>query len=142
MASNTLTARNHKITLQIDGVTIPGDWKTFSGGGISSESTTNRPGGMANRESLGGVAERENVAISREYDWARDGGLIGPGGFLDTAVENNADSVVTVQRLNNRKQPVGPPRMYVGTIQMATDAELDSEDSAVQTLNVECTAIN
>lgn len=142
MATNTLTARNHKITLRVAGVTIPGDWKTFSGGGLTSESTINRPGGMADREALPGVAERENITLEREYNWVRDDGLIGPGGLLDLQVELGADSEVVVQRLNPQKQAVGRPKVYRGTIVNAAEGDLDSESGDPATMTVECTAVN
>lgn len=142
MATTTLTEKDHAITLSVAGVAIPGFWKTFSGGGISSESTTNRPGGRADRESLPGVAERENVTITRERKWDRDGPLVGPGGFLDQCVEDGEESLVMVQYLNHKRQPVGQPKPYRGVIQQATDSELDSEGSGVQMITVVCTAVN
>jgi hypothetical protein len=141
MASNTLTSRNHKITLTVNSIQIPGDWKTFSGGGLSTESTFNNPGGMAEQEALGGIPTRENVSIGREYNWVRDDSLVGPGGFLDEAAKNDADTVVTVQRLNRLKQPVGRAKMYAGKIVQVGDAELDSEDSEAQMWTVECSAV-
>lgn len=141
MPQTVLTSKNHSITLVVGGLAVPGPWKTFTGGGKKSEGTFNRPGGMADRQALGGVSERENVTITREYDWTRDGALIGPGGYLDQQVDEDGESTVVVQRLNKQKQPVGSPKLYVGTIVGATDAELDSESSDVQIMTVECTAI-
>src|ERR1700712_1274087 len=119
--ATVLTSRNHSITLKVGDIAIAGPWKTFTGGGIKSAGTFNRPGGMADRQAIGGVTERENVKITREFDYVRDAGLVGPGGLLDTAVEEGHPSVVMVQRLDANKRPVGDPKPYVGMIIVAED---------------------
>jgi hypothetical protein len=128
-----LTSRNHAISVTIGGGAIPGFWKTLEGGALTTETTTNRPGGMASRMVLATTAERDEVTVGREYDYVRDSGLTGPGGYIDAAVELGMTAQVTVQPLNPQtRQPVGRPIVYSGVASGSTPPEWDSESTDVQ----------
>jgi hypothetical protein len=132
----TLTSRNHLVVFTVGTVTIPGAWKTVAGGGLTSENTKNRPGGMGQEETIPGVPTREDLTITREYNTARDAALVGPGGFFETAQKNGVDCAVTVQDLGRDAQPIGPAKVYRGTITSSSRADRDSESNEVDTLTV------
>lgn len=142
MATTVLTSRNHAISLTVANVAIPGFWKTFEGGGLSAETTINRPGGMADRVVIASTAERDNVTLGRDYDWVRDGALIGPGGYLDAQVEEGGAATVTVQKLNQQRQPVGAATVYRGVIAAANPPEWDSEGTDTQMYTIEIAVEN
>ncbi len=141
MATDTLTARNHRVTLSVEGTPIPGPWKTFAGGGLTGEATMNSPGGMEQEESIPNTPKREPVTITREYKTSRDAGLFGPGGFLETAKKQGLTFTVTKQDLDHRGQPVGPPKHYSGTANDVSEGDLDSESGEVRMCTVVVAAV-
>lgn len=137
MARTTiLTQANHLITLSVDGQGVPGAWMQFEGGALSMESTTVRPGGMADRVVLTATPERDEVTLTREYDYLRDGAL---RTYLEQALIDGLEAIAMVQDLDQRKQPVGEPVPYKGVLSTVTPPERDSSGSDAATWSVTLT---
>lgn len=136
MATDTLTSINHRTTLTVGATAIPGPWKTFSGGGLTGESLKNKPGGMEQEESIPTPSTREAVTITREYKVGRDSGLVGPGGFLETAKKRGDTFYVTRQDLDHAGRPVGAAKVFHGTCDGVSESDRDSEGNEIHTLTV------
>lgn len=124
-----------RVTVNVAGRDI-GVFDSFSGGAADSEDSKDRPGGMGEEESLGGVRTRSNFTVGRRYKLERDHGL---AKFLDSQV-GRGRVVATRQMLDLDRTPVGEPITFTGMLKTFNHPEHDSNSSDKKTVTLEVTA--
>lgn len=125
-----------RVTVRVGDLDV-GVFQSFSGGGISTEDTKNRPGGMGPEESLGGPASRDTFTVGRLYKLERDHALFK---VLDQMARDGARVVAVRQKLNRDRSPFGDPITYTGTLMKVTPPDHDSNESARAIFELEISA--
>lgn len=136
MSTNAITAPTradtYSVAVNIDGEDT-GIWDKLTGGGIDSEETKYKPGGMVGQISLGGTINADNVTISRIYDLNRDHTRVKRW----MARAGKATVVVTKQPLDIDGNVFGDPLVYTGVLKACTPPEVDSESSDAGLIEIE-----
>lgn len=112
-----------------------GVFDKMTGGGLDSDETKYKPGGMVPPVSLGGSKTTDNVVVSRLYRLARDHDIVQ---MLFNGV-GKAKMVITKQPLDADGNVYGKPIVYNGTLKRCTPPEHDSESSAAALIELEMT---
>ena len=121
------------VALKIDGVTVPGPWRNYSGGDVNAEDVRIQPGHMLSSRSLGGTPSIENVTIRREYRLEEIHNLVA---WLDSRVGSGA-ATVTRMFLDRDKKVYGAGVTRTGTLVAVRRPEYDAESSDVADLELE-----
>lgn len=123
----------YEVTLRINGDDY-GVWDSFSGGGVDSEETKYRPGGMAAQISLGGSKSTENITLGRLFRADRDNLIVKQLNSLC----GNGDCVVVKQMLTVDGAATGEPLTYAGTLKSckAPDHNSESDDPGMIELEI------
>jgi hypothetical protein len=124
-----------RITGELDGEDI-GIFQTFSGGAVTSTDTKNRPGNMGDEESLGAPKSRDAFTIGRVYDLERDH----PKFKLWDALCGEGQITVVRQKLDRKRNPVGDPITYTGTLMKVSAPDTDSNAAARAEFTLEVSA--
>lgn len=126
-----MRANQHSVTVNVDGTPL-GVFDTIEGGGVDSDETKYRPGGMAPQISLGGFQTVDNVTVGRLYELARDHDLV--RWLLGRSGKGRV--TVTKQFLDTDGNPYGKPYIYTGTLKTVTPPHGDSNsnDASVWTM--------
>ena len=124
-----------RVTVNINGTDF-GVWDAFSGGGVSSEDTKNRPGGMEPEESLGGPKSRDAFTVSRLFRADRDL----PAFVALDQLCGSGRVVAKRQALNSDRSPAGSPITYTGTLMKVTPPDHDSNSGDRATFSIEVSA--
>lgn len=120
--------------MTVDGRQLPGSFDKVEGGGITTEASTYRPGGMVGSIPLPAPSSVENVTATRYFDAERDAPL---DPWL-RSVADRAPATLTVVLLGADKQPVGEPTVYDGYISGYQGPEFDStSDGDVAEMSIE-----
>ena len=120
------------VTVSIDGVDY-GIWDKRDGGGVDSEETKYKPGGMGKPISLGGNVETDNVTVSRLYDLERDHTVV----QTLLSKPGKGRMVVKDQPLDPDGNPFGAPTVWRGVVKTVTPPERDSESSDPAMIEIE-----
>jgi hypothetical protein len=122
----------YAVAVEIDGKD-EGIWDKQSGGGVDSEETKYKPGGMAKEVSLGGSTNIENVTVSRLYVLDRD--HLRVKAWMSRV--GRATVKVSKQPLDVDGNVFGDPIVYTGKLKRCTPPEVDSESSDAGLVEIE-----
>lgn len=109
-----------------------GVYDKMSGGGVDSNETKYRPGGLADEVTLGGSRAVANVTASKLYD-ENVHGLI----HWLYSQAGKADMVVTKQPLDANGAAFGRPIVYRGSLKAVKAPDVDSTSSAPALVELE-----
>ena len=123
----------YSVTLTIDGQDL-GVWDALDGGGIDSEETRYKPGGLAAEIPLGGTSSRANLTLSKLYDE----GVHDRYHWLDSRA-GRGQVVVTRQNLDTDGNAYGRPLIYKGKLKAVTPPKVDSTSSDAGLIEIEVT---
>jgi hypothetical protein len=131
-----------RVTVRIDapGLGNLGVFTKKAGGQADSEESKYPQGGMEAEESFGGRQTHDNTTVMRAFKRGRDLPL---RRALLEARGKGYNMVIAVQALDEDKNPVDTPTVYVGTYKSFTmpDADSTSNDPAEFTLEQTTTGI-
>ncbi|HKV66544.1 MAG TPA: hypothetical protein VJN72_00535 [Gaiellales bacterium] len=125
------------VTLRVDDVDF-GVFDKKTGGNADSEETKYTPGGMAKEVSLGGRQTHENITLSREFDWGRDG----PGVAYLIGRRGRAAVTIGQQFLDIDGNARGNPITATGTLKSVQVPDHDSSGNDAALLELECTIVS
>lgn len=123
----------YSVALTIDGLDF-GVWDALDGGGIDSEETRYKPGGLAAEVALGGTRTRSNITLRKLYDE----GIHASYHWLDERA-GRAAVVVTRQPLDTDGNAYGRPLIYKALLKAVTPPTVDSTSSDAGLIEIEVT---
>jgi hypothetical protein len=122
----------HLITVRVDNVNL-GTFDKRTGGGVDSNETKYRRGGMGQEVSLGGPTMVPNVTLTRLFEGPRDLDLVR---WLYTRV-GHGQVTVSDQFLDADGVPFGRPDVYTGRLKKVMKADSDSNSTGAGTYDLE-----
>lgn len=135
MAGEPFLQSDGAVEVIIDGEgSLPGPWRTLSGGGRSSETIKIRPGHRLPEQARAGAPTTENVVVSSNYkpdvwlDWQPR---------LDAALNRGAGITAARMYMDARGQVFGRRRTYRGVITRVTPPEYDTDSDDAGDLEIE-----
>lgn len=109
-----------------------GVFDTWEGGGVTSESTKHRRGGMGRQIAVAGVPVIEDVTIGRDYDLVRDNPM---AHTLSDAV-GRGRIVATKVYLNDDREAVGDPIVIRGVLVGYNEPNSDSDSGDINMFQI------
>lgn len=114
-----------------DGFDI-GECRTRSGGGKTSESVTDRPGGMAPPEVFVGTYEHEEATVERALSHGVDSGLL-----QKMNARHGEVFTITEQPVDDRGRPgFHRPNVYKGKLTGSAESDMDANGNERKVLTL------